>query len=127
MSENVEQNVEQNAPLRITISEVKSLLDQGKSRQEIAEHYGKTQAEMKRMVWGHPKLKNLKAKKQYTGIELEDDTEDVVAEESTTEAEVEVAQGPGPELNQAFENQEEMGIVAEEVIAPSETVNQDWN
>jgi hypothetical protein len=63
--------------LRITISDVLGLLDQGKSRKEIAEHYGRTQLEMKKMVWDHPKLKNRKAKKQYIGIELEDDTEDI--------------------------------------------------
>ena len=63
--------------LRITISDVLGLLAQGKSRKEIAEHYGRTQSEMIKMVWGHPKLKNKKAKKHYTGIELEDDTEDI--------------------------------------------------
>lgn len=104
------QNAEQQAPLRITVSEVKSLLDQGKSRKEIAEHFGKTQAEMQRMVWSHPKLKNLKAKKQYTGIELMDDEEDTVAEvaENTqqvaeveaTEVQAEVAQVPGDTVNQ---------------------------
>jgi hypothetical protein len=63
--------------LRITISDVLGLLDQGKSRKEIAEHYSRTQSDMKKMVWDHPKLKNRKAKKQYSGIELEDDTEDI--------------------------------------------------
>jgi hypothetical protein len=63
--------------LRITVSDVLGLLAQGKSRKEIAEYYGRTQSDMNKMVWGHPKLKNRKAKKQYTGIELEDDTEDI--------------------------------------------------
>jgi hypothetical protein len=94
--------------LRITISDVLGLLDQGKSRKEIAEHYGRTQSDMKKMVWDHPKLKNRKAKKQYTGIELEDDTEDIndvaevtdqitdavtVTEEVATEAPVTLAEG----------------------------------
>jgi hypothetical protein len=111
---------EQQAPLRITISEVKSLLDQGKSRKEIAEHYGKTQAEMQRMVWSSPKLKNLKAKKQYTGVELIDDEEESPV--------AEVAHVPGPEANQAFENQEEMGTQAEEENAPvaTEAVEETW-
>jgi hypothetical protein len=81
--------------LRITISDVLGLLDQGKSRKEIAEHYGRTQSDMKKMVWDHPKLKNRKAKKQYTGIELEDDTEDIndvtkVTEVAVTENVVEL-------------------------------------
>jgi hypothetical protein len=121
---------EQQAPLVITISEVKSLLDQGKSRKEIADHYGKTQAEMQRMVWGHPKLKNLKAKKQYTGVVLmddEDEAEDApVAEAVVTEQVAEIAHVPGPEHTHAFENQEEMGTVATEEVAPG-TVVQDWN
>ena len=64
--------------LKLTISGVLALLDQGMSRKEIAAHYGRTQTDMQKMVWGHPKLKNRKAKKQYSGIELEDDTEDVI-------------------------------------------------
>jgi len=75
--ENVQAVVSAPQVLRITISDVLGLLDQGKSRKEIAEHYGRTQLEMKKMVWDHPKLKNRKAKKQYIGIELEDDTEDI--------------------------------------------------
>jgi len=75
--ENVQAVVSAPQVLRITISDVLGLLDQGKSRKEIAEHYGRTQLEMKKMVWDHPKLKNRKAKKQYVGIELEDDTEDI--------------------------------------------------
>lgn len=80
MSEGQVENAVQTAPvevLRITVSDVLGLLAQGKSRKEIAEHYGRTQSEMIKMVWGHPKLKNRKAKKQYVGIELEDDTEDI--------------------------------------------------
>lgn len=129
-TENVQ---ESNAPLRITISEVLSLLDQGKSRKEIAEHYGRTQSEMKRIVWEHPKLKNRKAKKQYTGIELEDDTEETVAQTAPV-AEVEVAQGPGndmpvyqdasPEQNNAFDNAP-AELVNGEMVGSADT--SDWN
>lgn len=129
-TENVQ---ESNAPLRITISEVLSLLDQGKSRKEIAEHYGRTQSEMKRIVWEHPKLKNRKAKKQYTGIELEDDTEETVAQAAPV-AEVEVAQGPGndmpvyqdasPEQNNAFDNAP-AELVNGEMVGSADT--SDWN
>lgn len=129
-TENVQ---ESNAPLRITISEVLSLLDQGKSRKEIAEHYGRTQSEMKRIVWEHPKLKNRKAKKQYTGIELEDDTEETVAQAAPV-AEVEVAQVPGndmpvyqdasPEQNNAFDNAP-AELVNGEMVGSADT--SDWN
>lgn len=124
------QNVEQQAPLRITVSEVKSLLDQGKSRKEIAEYYGKSQAEMQRMVWSHPKLKNLKAKKQYTGIELMDDEEGVDAPIATANVESPqitdaVTQEVAPEV---CERQEEMGVMAEEEVAPGlEPADQLWD
>jgi hypothetical protein len=127
MSQDVENAVQTAPVLRITVSDVLGLLAQGKSRKEIAEHYGRTQSDMNKMVWGHPKLKNRKAKKQYTGIELEDDTEDIndamidvevtqetldmnpdlvaegvqVGEVLQVEAE-EVAQVPGTEATQAF-------------------------
>lgn len=106
--------------LRITISDVLGLLAQGKSRKEIAEHYGRTQSDMNKMVWGHPKLKNRKAKKQYTGIELEDDTDEAFI--------AEVAHVPGPELTQAFDNQEEMGTQSLEENTPvsAEVVDETW-
>lgn len=120
------QNAEQQAPLRITVSEVKGLLDQGKSRKEIADHYGKSMAEMQRTVWCHPKLKNLKAKKQYTGVELVDDEETLVAEVAQVQNQITDAVTLAPEAVQAFENQKEMGTQATEEVAP-ETVSQDWN
>ena len=104
--------------LRITIIDVLGLLAQGKSRKEIAEHYGRTQSDMNKMVWGHPKLKNRKAKKQYSGIELEDDTEETPV--------AEVAHVPGPEANLAFENLEEMGTDANEEVADVQAES-DWN
>lgn len=122
------QNAEQQAPLRITVSEVKGLLDQGKSRKEIAEHYGKSMAEMQRTVWCHPKLKNLKAKKQYTGVELVDDEETPVAEVAQVQNQITDAVTEAPEAVQAFENQEEMGTQATEEVAPAttEAVEETW-
>jgi uncharacterized protein (DUF433 family) len=111
--------------LRITISDVLGLLAEGKSRKEIAEHYGRTQSDMIKMVWGHPKLKNRKAKKQYTGIELEDDTEDIndvaeVTPEVVAETE-EVAQGQ-PEAVQAFAE-----TVTESEAVTTTPDTSDWN
>lgn len=122
------QNAEQQAPLRITVSEVKGLLDQGKSRKEIAEHYGKSMAEMQRTVWCHPKLKNLKAKKQYTGVELVDDEDAPVAEVAQVQDQITDAVTQAPEAVQAFENQEEMGTQATEEVAPAttEAVEETW-
>ena len=114
--------------LRITISDVLGLLAEGKSRKEIAEHYGRTQSDMKKMVWDHPKLKNRKAKKQYSGIELEDDTDDEpvaeVVEQITDAVTEEVAHVPGPEANQAFENTP-AELVNGEMVGSTDT--SDWN
>ncbi len=111
MSQDVENAVQTAPVLRITVSDVLGLLAQGKSRKEIAEHYGRTQSDMNKMVWGHPKLKNRKAKKQYTGIELEDDTEDIndvaeVNDQITDAVTQEVAHVPAPEPVQAFAQEE---------------------
>lgn len=117
MSESVER-------IAITISGVLALLAEGKSRKEIAEYYGKTQTEMQKVVWSHPKLKNRKAKKQYEGIELIDDVEDApIAEVSPVDSQItdavtaEVAQVPGPEANQAF---------AQEEVVVEETQEETW-
>lgn len=118
------QNAEQQAPLRITVSEVKSLLDQGKSRKEIAEHFGKTQAEMQRMVWSHPKLKNLKAKKQYTGIELMDDEDDAPVAAVNNQITDAVTQEVATE---EVATEEQPQAEAEVAHVPGDTVNQDWN
>lgn len=67
----------------ISGKEVLRLLNEGKSREEIAAYFGQTVAAMKIMVWSHPKLKNRKAKKQFA-INLIDDMEEV----ATTQNEV---------------------------------------
>lgn len=121
-----ENSQENPAVVRITISEVLSLLAQGKSRKEIAEHYGRTQTEMKNIVWNHPKLKNRKAKKQYVGIELEDDTADI--NDSTGLAEVRTAQGQ-PEVAHTPEPVDEAAPVAQyqdgQMVGSTDT--SDWN
>jgi hypothetical protein len=131
--ENVQNVAEVTAtqPLKITISSVLGLLEQGKNRKEIAEYYGKTQTEMNKLVWSHPKLKGRKIKKQYVGIELEDDTEDEVVAENTAVEVVEVVEEvaqvpsaeyvhtPSPELANAFPT--------EEAPATETPSTSDWN
>lgn len=112
--------------LKLTISGVLALLDQGMSRKAIAAHYGRTQTDMQKMVWGHPKLKNKKAKKQYSGIELEDDLEDevvaeqeeIIAEEVAQVTPTEYVHTSAPELTNAF------GTETEEV---ANSTSEDWN
>lgn len=67
----------------IKISEVKELIEKGMSRKDIAQHFGTTQAEMKRKVWSHPVFKH---KKTVTvPVELVDDTAGLTAADVVTE------------------------------------------
>lgn len=61
--------------VRITIQGVKDLLNVGKSREEIAAHYGITIADCKEL-FKDERLKGLKAKKKR-GFILVEETEDV--------------------------------------------------
>lgn len=114
--------------LRITISDVLGLLAQGKNRKEIAEHYGRTQTEMNKLVWAHPKLKGRKIKKQYTGIELEDDTEEEVevVAETTEVVEEEVAQVPSPEYVNTLAPELANAFPTEETNVETPATS-DWN
>ena len=62
----------------IKISEVLALLDEGKSREEIAEHYGISMPDCRRL-FKHEKLKGKKAKKQPS-FSITDDTEEGIDE-----------------------------------------------
>lgn len=75
-----------NAPtekVQITVSAVKQLLKEGLDRPAIAKHFGQSVAAMARDVWGHPALKNLKAKKPSNILLVDDRTEVEIAKSST--------------------------------------------
>lgn len=71
--------------IEITISGVKSLLNEGKSRKEIALHYGVPMSVMKEKVWSHPDLKNLKAKKGHNVVLIDDTVENSSVTEKVTQ------------------------------------------
>ena len=102
----------------ITIPGVKELLNQGKSRKEIAEHFGVPMSVMKEKVWSHPELKNLKAKKQYD-IEL-------LGEEPATEVAKEEVQA---EVTQTVEETVQVNPISEvpSDVAQAETTGHDWS
>jgi len=68
--------------VKIVIPEVLEMLKSGKTRKEIAQHYGMPLSAMKEKVFSHPDLKNRKTKKTYD-IEVFDSAEDL--EESNQE------------------------------------------
>lgn len=57
---------------QIVVSEVLDLLNSGKTRKEIAEHYGKPLSVMNATVFKHPEIKNIKTKKELD-FEIVDD------------------------------------------------------
>jgi hypothetical protein len=68
---------------RITISGVLELLNQGKNRAEIGEHYN-LNANQVRKIFQHPKLKGKKPRTQDPFV-LVDDTEETVDAAATTD------------------------------------------
>lgn len=89
MSQETNGTVNEAGQTVITIQGVLALLQDGKSRAEIAQHYGKSQKEMKEMVWSHPKLKNRKAKKQLVSdivLVDEEPTETIPSSEPVSQA-----------------------------------------
>lgn len=61
--------------VKITTGEVLELLELGKTREEIKDHYGISNSDIKKL-FKHPKLKGRKTKKA-PGFELEDDIVEV--------------------------------------------------
>jgi len=109
----------------IRISEVLSLLDRGKSRKEIAEHFGKSEAEMQRSVWSHEKLKGRKAKKVHD-IVLEDDVdEEGIDNPETTDSAIPGSLSESSEAWQGEDNSESVEE-EEETSTESSTPGETW-
>ena len=106
---------------QVKVSDVLELLNQGKDRKEIAEHYGIPVSVMARTVWQHPKLKNKKAKKQYD-IVVEDDTVDPA--QTTLEQQIAEVEAEGVAEANAEAVVEEVAT-QENVEATSETVEEE--
>lgn len=101
----------------IKISEVLDLLNQGKDRAGIREHYGLTHQEMQ-SLFQHPKLKNKKPKSQPSFI-LVDDTEGEVSHVVTKE---DVAANEGENLTEG-----ETVVIRPEEVAASTEVAPEWS
>jgi len=69
--------------VKITIQGVKDCLNQGMSREDIAEHYGITMADCKEL-FKDERLKGLKAKKKRGFVIVEEGAEDIQAGSDTT-------------------------------------------
>ena len=80
----------------IRIPDVKEMLNQGKTRDQIAEHYGISKADCKRLFL-HPSLKGLKTKQiKELPFEIVDEEGTVQEFDAVTEHFVTGATVPGP-------------------------------
>ena len=74
----VKRNYGPATPPKVKVSDVLKMLEEGKDRKDIAAHYG-LNANQTKDLFGHPKLKGKKTKKDYSSAYvLEDDTDDSV-------------------------------------------------
>lgn len=108
---------------QIRISEVLALLDAGKSREEIAEHYGISMADCKRL-FESPKLKGKKAKKQPAFTLVDDTDEDVSNPSETTSNEDEIG-GDFTDVNEEPEEIQE--DIAAEAASVQEEEASNWD
>ena len=91
----------------VKVSDVLTFLKEGKTREEIAAHYGLTLAEAKRDIFSHEKIKNKKTHKP-SKVALIDDTPEVALTDDTDSQESNLA---------ATDLQEEQVVFNEEVVA----------
>jgi hypothetical protein len=81
--------------ITITATAVRALVAEGKTRKEIAEHFGASQQEMNRKVWSQPGFKG--AKRNMSPVTFIDDENGAVASENTSTAPAETAAAPAQE------------------------------
>lgn len=86
--------------MEIKISDIINMIEEGKSRQEIAKHYGLPYSFMQANVFNHPLIKGKRKKKQQPEINL---IEDVLASETFNNKSENSVPGTRPDQNE-FEN-----------------------
>lgn len=115
---------ESNRILDVKITDVLSMLENGKTRQEIAAHYGLTLAEAKKWIFSHEKLKHKKTHKAPT-VNLVDDTVDavIVTDDTAADAVHETWDAPAP-TNEVWGEVPQTDVPAEAEMQ-SETVTEE--
>ena len=86
----------------VRVSDVLTFLKEGKTREDIANHYGLSLAEAKRDIFSHPKLKNKKTHKA-SKVALIDDTPEVQITDDTNTQESVLATADLQSEQQVFE------------------------
>jgi hypothetical protein len=102
----------------VSLSEIKQMLSEGKTRKEIAAHYELPLSALSKSVFQHPDLKNKKSKKIYEIALIEDSVQESPSESDSIDMPVTVV----PEEPAVQEQQ------TEEVVAEEVSVSDDfWN
>lgn len=82
---------EEQKALNVRVSDVLEMFQNGKTREEIASHYGLTLAEAKKWIFSYPKLKNKKPHKAPKVSIIDDTVDEVVVTDDTATAESNLA------------------------------------
>jgi hypothetical protein len=110
--------------VKIVIPEVLEMLKSGKTRKEIAQHYGMPLSAMKEKVFSHSDLKGRKTKKTYD-IEVFDSAEDLEgSNQEQTQIESVDVEPDTPHITDADAEVEEVEEV-EETVAPDSIAAED--
>jgi hypothetical protein len=103
----------------VSLSEIKQMLSEGKTRKEIAAHYELPLSALSKSVFQHPDLKNKKSKKVYEIALIEDNVQEPQSESSSVDM---------PEAIAIPEESEVQRQEVEEVVAEEVSVSDDaWN
>ena len=99
--------------VNIRVNDVKQMLNNGKTREQIAEHYGIPMAAAKKTIFAHPEIKGLKTKKSYDYInvidsEAEDTDVNVEKETSSSNGQNEATDSEKRQLDYNEPEQEEV-------------------
>jgi len=110
--------------VNIRVKDVKQMLNNGKTREQIAEHYGIPMAAAKKTIFAHPEIKGLKTKKTYNFIniidsESEDTDVNVDQEASSSDEQNEATDSERGQLDYSEPEQEE---VSEQEEVPDQKV-----
>lgn len=100
-----------NELIQVSVSGVLDLLSKGKTRAEIAEHYGIPMKEMK-AHFKHPDLKGKKTKKAFISVLVTEEEEGKVQEEGIDEITNPISDAFSDEISQEEENADVRAEVA---------------
>jgi len=104
--------------IKVNVNDVYAMLKDGKTRKEIAEHYGVSLAAARKTFLKHPKLKNVKTAKDYNIEVIDPEEENADAVNAEREQSEERANEIPAQETEAEQEQEE--------DAPTADLDRSW-